>query len=65
MCDLCGEPADHDKPYEVGRVDLMQLRLTLAELRALALLRKHVNDVRRGYTEGPATGDVEADLKQP
>lgn len=62
MCDLCGSPADHDKPYEYGRGDLLVLRLVPTELRALALLRKHVADVQlRGYDQGPAAGDLAAD----
>ncbi|HEY1292972.1 MAG TPA: hypothetical protein VGJ60_07835 [Chloroflexota bacterium] len=64
MCDFCGDPGDHNKPYEVGREDLVVLRLVPAELHALTRLRTHVRDVQlRGYDQGPAAGDVQADAE--
>lgn len=62
VCDFCcGAPGDRDKPYQMGRDDLVALRLVPAELHALTLLRLHVLAAQSGCPVGPGSGDVEAD----
>jgi hypothetical protein len=67
MCDLCtAGTGDHDKPYqfaetEFGAAQHLMLRVSEREFVCLDRLRIHVMDVRQGFTEGPAWGDIAPD----